>query len=209
MVKVSASEAAYLVNRHERIVRGRIKRGELPATKERNAWRIEVDDLERIPGWHVDRGRLAQLEERSARSVETMAARLASVERELRDVRARLRALELRGTSPPVSDDAPYLETPESHPTALLVQQPPREAYIGTSSGAFKTHADAARWLARHGVRELTPKTWPGWRAVELTPAAVLRLAISLCDVSNHRITWRLQRCDDLACICGELLAAG
>lgn len=95
-LKVSASEAAYLVNRHERIVRGRIARGELPATKERNAWCIDVDDLERIPGWRLDRSRLAQREERDAATAESLTARISALERDLRDLRARLRSLELR-----------------------------------------------------------------------------------------------------------------
>jgi hypothetical protein len=41
---------------------------------------------------------------------------------------------------------------------------------------------------------------------VDLTPAAVLRLAISLYDPANWRIPWRLHRCDDAGCACYELL---
>ena len=70
----------------------------------------------------------------------------------------------------------------------------------------FATRADAARWLERHGVNERTPKSWPGWRHVTLTPDAVLGLAMGL--PSDHRRVWRLHRCDDPACVCHELLDA-
>lgn len=194
-MKVSASEAAYLVSRHERIVRGRIKRGDLPAVKERNAWRIDPDDLERIPGWHVDRGRLAQLEERSAASVETMAARLASVERELAAVRARLRVLEQRSTPAPSADDAPYPQAPESHYSANLVQR----------LGTFANRSEAARFLVRHGLAESTARSWwkgAGWPA---EPRDALADALQR-PRADWRVTWRLHRCDDDECPCRELL---
>lgn len=74
--------------------------------------------------------------------------------------------------------------------------------------GAFRTHADAARWLARHGVNEHTPKTWRGWQDVPLEPRPILEDAISRYDPGNWRITWRLARCGDPACVCHELLSS-
>jgi hypothetical protein len=71
------------------------------------------------------------------------------------------------------------------------------------------THADAARWLVRHGIAsEMTPKSWPRWRETPPTPADVLALAISLADVANWRKSWRLHPCDVSGCPCHDLLPA-
>jgi hypothetical protein len=70
----------------------------------------------------------------------------------------------------------------------------------------FKTHADAGRWLERHGVNANTAKTWHGWRRVHLTPSAVLSFAIGLKRVGGYRVSWSLRHCEDEACICRELL---
>ena len=49
-VIVSASHAAVLVDRHERIVRGWIQTGKLVATRTvRNRWDIDTDDLISVP----------------------------------------------------------------------------------------------------------------------------------------------------------------
>lgn len=98
-VRVSAYEASRLVDRHERVVRGRIARGDLPAIKEGNTWRIDVDDLERIPGWQVDRDRLARLESErrvatSPSTLEELAARVTTLQREVRALHRRISALE-------------------------------------------------------------------------------------------------------------------
>lgn len=75
------------------------------------------------------------------------------------------------------------------------------------SPGAFRTHADAGRWLALHGVNKHTPKTWRGWQDVPLEPRPILEDAISRYDPGNWRITWRLVRCGGPACVCRELLS--
>lgn len=77
----------------------------------------------------------------------------------------------------------------------------------------FRYRSDAARWLVRHAspLDEASPKSWHGWRDVEMTPAGVLRFALALqrdAEVTrNHRIGWRLHVCEDPACVCHELLA--
>jgi helix-turn-helix protein len=93
---VTAEEAGQLVDRHERIVRGHIKRGDLPATKEGNRWRVDTDDLEKVPGWKVDRGRLAELQMHDSRSSEQLLTRLQVLESELRSINNRLHLLEAR-----------------------------------------------------------------------------------------------------------------
>lgn len=113
-LKVTAEQAGQLVDRAERIVRGHIKRGTLPAVKVGNSWRIDVDELERIPGWKVDRGRLAQLTERDARTVESMLARFEAMERELEALRRRVRILEAARPSPASTEGAEALERYET-----------------------------------------------------------------------------------------------
>jgi hypothetical protein len=93
-IEVSAAQAAFLVRRHERIVRGRIADGSLSARKEGNRWLIDVDNLDAVRGWKVDRARLAELQAQGERSVSAILARLDTFERELRDLRLRIKALE-------------------------------------------------------------------------------------------------------------------
>jgi hypothetical protein len=75
----------------------------------------------------------------------------------------------------------------------------------------FKTKADAARWLGRHGVNPLTPKSWPGWPPIEMTPMATLTFALDIWREArarrDWRVTWSLRRCDDTACVCQGMLA--
>src|SRR5690349_15257086 len=92
----TAQQAGWLLDRHERIVRGRIKRGDLPATKEGNRWRVDTDDLERVPGRKIDHSRLAELQMADSRTSERLLARLQVLETELRRVKNRLHLLEAR-----------------------------------------------------------------------------------------------------------------
>lgn len=222
-LRVTAAQAAALVDRHERIIRWHIRRGTLPAVKEGRAWAIDVSDLEAVPGWRINRDRLGDLEARDARSAATLAARVATLERDVQALRARIRALEAGGgtgtaTSGPVARGEPNLSEwngGEALSPSRLAGEPVARPYSMTyaapaAAGTFKTRSDAARWLVRHGIAsESTPKTWPGWRDVELEPRAVLTLARSLWEPGNWRITWRLHRCEDGECVCRELLGEG
>lgn len=79
----------------------------------------------------------------------------------------------------------------------------------GPSASAFHTHAEAARWLTAHGVHsDHTPKTWPGWQGVELTPHAVLTFACELERrwATNHRRNWSLRCCGAPGCVCVGVL---
>jgi hypothetical protein len=237
-IRVTAAQAAALVGRHERIIRWHIGRGDLPAQKQGNAWRIDTDDLARIPGWHVDAARLADVQAHDERTATALSARIEALERQVRDLTTRLRALEMAKTGA-TSAYAPVARSegqegglpasPSSDTSVTPYRAPFRYggdtgASYGVSSGAysgasysasrrlgdFANRGEAARWLLPHGIHsEGTPKSWPGWREVELSPRAVLTLALSLCDPRNHRITWRLHPCDDAQCICHELLDGG
>jgi excisionase family DNA binding protein len=90
---------------------------------------------------------------------------------------------------------------PQRPARPVLVQQ-----IASATQGDFPNRAQAAQWLARHGVNVLNPKNWHGWREVELTPAAVLRLAMSVQQTARWRIPWRLEKCGDKNCVCRVML---
>lgn len=239
-ILVSAAEAGALVDRHERVVRQHIHDGGLPARKDaRGRWQIDVEDLARVPGWIVDRERLARLELRQRRSHAGLVERTEALEGRLRTLEGQLRLvlerLERLGQSapprPPLtppaappaapreptddddsSDSSDSDEEPDPHPP-LTYRGPPTVTLLDRGPDApqfFRTHADAARWLERHGVSALTPKSWPGWRHVTLTPVEVLRFASerqrAAVAAGNWRVTWRLRRCDDPQCVCQDRL---
>lgn len=221
-LKVTAAQAAQLVGHHERLIRWHIARGTLAAVKDgRRAWAIDVSDLEAVPGWRVNRDRLADLEASDARSAATLAARVATLERDVQALRARLRMLEAGGTGTlaPVArgegqeglSSLAGVSSSAYRPSGEPVARPYSMTYTApAAAGTFKTRSDAGRWLVRHGISsESTPKSWPGWREVELEPQAVLQLALALYEPGNWRITWRLHRCEDSGCVCRELLDAG
>lgn len=234
-ILVSATEAARLVDRSERIVRDHIYRGDLAAEKavgqgRAPVWRIDVEQLTLIPGWRVDRDRLAQLEmgKRSALAGPTgLLARMDHLERQVRALidlfetqRAEMRSLDTARQE--VIGMIAAIETGETGETAETSEEPPAPlGYRGPSTVTlrdrgplapreFATLADAARWLERHGVNVNTPKSWPGWRHVERTPAAALMFALALQQEAqrqrNWRVAWRLRRCADASCVCQEAL---
>lgn len=217
---VNAAEAAQLAHVTERTVRSWLASGKLEAAKVHTpgqplTWAIDTDTLAEAIGRKIDAEALARI----GASRPTV-GRLEALEREVSSLRARIRTLEALVTSLRVSgghqtaiepsDDAPY-----HPPTYRPSGEPPARSYSmsyapSATAATFRTRADAARWLMRHGIAsEGTPKSWHGWQDVELEPRPVLELALSLCDVTNHRITWRLRQCDDSACVCRELLASG
>lgn len=253
-LRVTAAQAAWLVDRHERMVRWHIARGDLAAVKEGRAWRIDVDTLAGIPGWRVNRERLAELETADERTAASLVARLAELERQMRDLRARLARLEAREASSgglaaqatrsegqqAASEHGGSMLTPPdastlsgSHYSALQDMQSgmrglsPDARHIlsdyptartvtlaDRGPGAplrFKTKSDAARWLARHGINEHTPKTWRGWPPDELTPAAALAFALEVQTAArargDWRVSWSLRQCSDAACVCQDMLA--
>lgn len=222
-MQVTAAEAAYLVDRHERIVRWHLSRGDIPgAVKDGNTWRIEPSALEQVAGWKVDPRRLAELSERDAKTAASMAARIEALEARVRALEAQIRALQSNqsanspyNASRGDSDGLAGLDSLGHRPAAYTPSaEPVTRSYAlrytaPSSPGTFATRADAARWLMRHGINaEGTPKSWPGWRSVRLEPEDVLRLAIAVYDPGNWRITWRLHRCDDTGCVCADLLEA-
>lgn len=87
-----------------------------------------------------------------------------------------------------------------------LTPKPARIIAITRKRNGFRSHEEAARWLADHGVNALTPKNWKGWRQVALTHADILGFALSLQATKNYRRTWRLRRCGRSSCVCESML---
>lgn len=211
---VNARAAAELTGLGERTVRRMLHDGRLKGEKTgRGDWEIGVADLPTRKG-----DELGDLQAR----MEQLAAKVERLEGENESLQRRLRALSLvnrpldipgglggAGIEGQGVDSTVYRYVP---PPLVETERPFSLTVRGSQAEAkLKTRADAARWLTRHGVNsEGTPKSWPGWRDVDLTPRAVLELAISLYDPHNHRIAaaWKPVRCDDAACVCHELLPA-
>lgn len=260
-LRVTAAQAAWLTGHGERMVRWHIQtRKDLPAVKAGRSWAIDVDALEAIPGWRVNRDRLAELQAADAQTAASMAARLAELERTVRELRGRLARLEAQGGAPgSVASDEAYTSASQdrqatlghtggigTYPHSSKPSDSPYSAFggispdLGVSRGAyspetgyqsgyrgprtvtladrglgaplrFRTKTDAARWLGRHGVNELTPKSWRGWPPDELTPAAVLAFALDVWRDArargDWRVTWALRRCTDDTCVCQDMLA--
>jgi hypothetical protein len=115
----------------------------------------------------------------------------------------RVALIDLRGRYPIRADR--LAELLGSAPLPALVQRPMQQPSPVTQ-GDFPNRAQAAQWLARHGVNVLNPKNWHGWKSVELTPRAVMRLAMGIQQTARWRIPWRLVRCEDETCVCREML---
>jgi hypothetical protein len=222
-VKVNASQAAALVDRTERRVREWIKQGKLraepagprkrePGKVGPSAWAIDVDELAMVPGVTINRERLAELEAGQKRSPSGVLARLDRLEADVQMLRTRLRTLETLQTTtttamaPQRAQDGPGSPV---DPVGVESYVPPAFSLTYRAPAApatFRTHTDASRWLDRHGVPINTSKGWPSWRQVQLEPRAVLQDALSRYDPANWRISWRLHQCDDVLCVCRELL---
>lgn len=87
-----------------------------------------------------------------------------------------------------------------------ILAQRPVQHITPVTQGNFPNRQQAAQWLARHGVNVLNPKNWHGWREVELTPRAVLALAMGIQANAKWRIPWRLVKCGDENCVCQTML---
>lgn len=83
--------------------------------------------------------------------------------------------------------------------------QSARVIAITRKRSGFRSHEEAARWLAEHGVNALTPKNWKDWRQVPLTHEAILAFALSL-QGANYRRRWRLRKCGRAGCVCESML---
>ncbi len=218
-MRVKLSEAAWLVHHHERVVRWHLLppptgKGDLPGIKEGHVWTIDTADLERLPvGWHVDRGRLAQLEASDAHTTSRMEARIAALEHLVRQMSRQLDRSREASNTPPDALSGPTEAggREEQTPAHLFAPDPVTAPFSMTyrapaAPATFRTHADAGRWLGRHGVPENTSKGWHGWRQVPLEPRSILQDALNRSDPENWRVTWRLHQCDDVLCVCRELL---
>ncbi len=210
---VTARRAADLCGVNERTIRRHIANGRLQAER--------GDDGD----YRIPTTALAQLRKAaSARATRRgdLAGEVATLRAEVDALRSRLDALETRPAYPTsrASEILARLSRQDGTETGasgvdvssirLPRARPPERHRSASFSGAtspdsFANHADALRWLHRHGdMAEGTPKTWPGWREVALTPSAVLALAIA-CS-AKRGVKWRLHACDDATCVCHALL---
>jgi len=94
--KISVAQAARLIGRQERLLRGWIANGKLAATKTGQAWVIDLDDLARVPGVRIDQEQLAALADGAiATSARTSASqRIMDLEQEIVALRQRLEGAE-------------------------------------------------------------------------------------------------------------------
>lgn len=183
---VTATEAADMTGLSERTIRRMIAAGTLPARRV-NARRYEIA--------------VADLPERKADPLAALQAEVAALRREVDALKRSQARSDGHSAVVPRLDPSPYL------PSASAIVARPSVSPVTSAVSTFRTHADAARWLVRHGIKsEKTPSDWTGWRDVPLEPRAVLLNAISRQDATNWRISWRLSRCDDASCVCAEML---
>ncbi|HUY76441.1 MAG TPA: hypothetical protein VMV29_06695 [Ktedonobacterales bacterium] len=194
---VTARRAADLCGLNERTVRRHIASGKLQAERLADGdYAIPVSAL----------ATLRRVAKERAHRRGDLAGQLATLRAEVDALTARLDAL----TMPPTRTHAGHQDaaTATPRPTASPVRMPLQRATTDRGvPGAPITHADAARWLVRHGIAsETTPKSWPGWRETPPTPADVLALALSFADEGNWRKSWRLHPCGDSGCVCHDLL---
>ena len=213
-ILVSAAQAARLVDRHERIVRWHRERGDFPNARKgpRGAWLIDTDDLASIAGWTIDREELAKLELRQRRGHSGLVARVEALEARMRSLEARLAAQSVATFASAAT--SPHRDSLPALPAIDVLPHPhPLDSRLSASqghSGAFSHKTSAARWLARHGVNEHTPKSWRGWPPDELTPTAVLDFALETQRAArargDWRVAWRLARCDDPLCACRDAI---
>ncbi len=194
--KVSAAQAAILVGRHERIVRGWIRSGKLRAERRGKAYAIDLADLERLTGL-----RFTEEEEKRRAHVEGLDAMLQEHEntinelrQEVAALRARLEALE-RGPSLLPSKSAEAI----SRPSQRVLEPLPRAA------GSQVTKADAIRILAaRHGLKVNTGKGWPWPDAALASEHEAIRWALAYVRGRPPHLRpdgWRW-RCDVPDCPC-------
>ena len=229
--EITIAQAAYLVRRNERAVRWHVGKGHLtPHIGADGHMRLDVEALAGVRGWRVDPARLAELRAADGRTAEALDSRICALEARVRDLEARLAAQRDQRAALPLSDVLGYPQPSDSALSALQGHSPriglsddarhilserraPTVALADRGDGAplrFKTKSDAARWLARHGVNEHTPKSWRGWPPDELTPTAVLDFALEIQEAAtarkDWRVTWRLARCGDPLCVCRDLI---
>lgn len=144
---VSASIAASLVHRHERVVRRRLARGDIPTAHKdaSGVWQIDPEALTRVHGWTLDRERLVALDGPGA-DPSHLVALLEQLHAALRAQREQTQALAHR------------LDQMEQRLRALRTQRP-REA-IGDGSSDGSSDGSAHIGLspdARHILSDPTP----------------------------------------------------
>jgi hypothetical protein len=167
---------------------------------------------------------LAQVQGRAAGSGASLSSRVAELEREVQQLRTRLRALEMRDphTPPPSGTSSDALSFPLVAPAPsvrISTPKPPGGHYSALqgqsspdASGDFRFKAHAAAWLATHGPAAATVNGWEEvkYNRLPLSRRAFLEAAIRRKHGTDepHKIWWPLHECADPDCPCHQMLPA-
>lgn len=166
---VTAAQAGYITHHNERAVRWRISHGALPATRgEDGHMRVDLADLERIPGWHVDLARLDELQRRDPGMVATLEARIQALEARvetLERLNARVAPSRDRQAASPVWDDAshsPIAASDHDEPVSASFAFPPRRAPVHTVTLSSELPPGWVAWRSFAKLHGMAPQTVKG-----------------------------------------------
>lgn len=158
---LTVAQAALITHHNERAVRWRIAQGHLASvTGDDGHMRVDLADLERIPGWHVDAARLDELQRQDTGP----SGMVATLEERIRALEERVRALEGRQVAVPSWDGSSHSHYAASDPdapvSASFVPLPPRRAVptMRLSSGLPGDLVSMAAFAVRHNIAETTAK---------------------------------------------------
>jgi hypothetical protein len=232
---ISASEAARLVGvcqrtmftwlkygKHDENMK-RVKLTEAQATKQRTighlSWIIDADALDTLPGVHVDRARLAELE--ATRSPGTIESRLESLER-------KFEVLDKQRPGPPGEQPSPTTLTPDTPPVHPIEAAPiPLQAWVlahprQPAPGKLAHYEPLSAFAEAHGVPRRTAKGHAERHAIpaELKPSPNrprenpywVNAEQKLLAMAFWRDRWigtsgeTVRECANSVCICHELL---
>lgn len=198
-MKVSATVAADLVDRNERIVRRRIERGELSAQKDGQTWQIDVADLESIPGWKVSPQRLQQIKQKEIKEADGLFARIEGLERSIRglqienqELRRRIHSLESKTS---MNTPEMVLEAPQSDGKAAdnILSPSPFSASDFNPTASYTPHTPT--YQPTVGMRRPLPPTRGKIQPVEHIDPGVPEGFIALVHFAQqHAVNGRTAR---------------
>ena len=183
-LKVSAAQAGYIVHRHERVVRGWIAAGKLPAKKiSATQYEVDTDDLGQVPirAIIIDEARLRELAQSSGGSAASMLARIQKLESEVATLRRIVLAQSDHATA---SASLPYHEPIRATPSdEAMAEKPPQRVIhpLITNTQSAGRYSLPDGWLPvtdfarRHGISSTT-----------------LKSAAQANRIAHHRGKWKI-----------------